>query len=243
MTDPYRRQRLLCSAEEGVAGWRGWSGWRGCTPAPPLSGDAILDVDCSITRVHQDAEDEEDRNDLQQVEANCFCSSNRLHDVSALYLHLILQQMLHLILNILSQRTPLQLNNKHKLWLCGYRTVSTFLQISFVAQSGSSLPLQLCPEAFRARAPPPSAQRSSLRTKETRTSCRTRSPWTARRRTQTARSSKLLRGQDLGNPAHLDVRFHQTPQLGWDAFSQNTSVLRDLSVPCVVGKELQVRQK
>lgn len=81
----------------------------------------------------------------------------------------------------------------------------------------SFLLLQLCPEAFRARAPPLSARRSSLRTKETRTSCRTRRPWTPRKRTPTARSSNLLRGQDLGNPANLlGVRFHQNPQLGWD---------------------------
>lgn len=77
--------------------------------------------------------------------------------------------------------------------------------------------LQPCPEAFRARAPPLSARRSSPRTRGTKTSCRTRSPWTARRRTPTARSSKLLIGQDLGNPAYLsDVRFHQKSKLGWD---------------------------
>lgn len=63
--------------------------------------------------------------------------------------------------------------------------------------------LQPCPEAFKVRAPPPSARRSSQRTKAMRISFRRRSPWTPRRRTPTARISKQLIGQDLGNPAYL----------------------------------------
>lgn len=78
----------------------------------------------------------------------------------------------------------------------------------------SSILPQPCPEAFRARAPPPSARRSSLRTRGTRTSCRTQNPWTPRRRIPTARTSKLLIGQDLGNPAYPQT-FASIKNLSW----------------------------
>lgn len=102
---------------------------------------------------------------------------------------------------------------------------------------------QPCPEAFRARAPPPSARRSSLRTRATRTSCRRRSPWTPRRRTLTARSSKLLIGQDLGNPAYLsDVRFHQKSKLGWVTHLHKTPARSEASlVQYVIDKQASPR--
>lgn len=88
--------------------------------------------------------------------------------------------------------------------------------------------LQLCPVAFRVRAPPPSAPTSSLRMRGTKTSCRTRSPWTQRRRTRTAKTSKLLIGQDLGNPASQTLTLIKP--LGW---AQRSSTLRGLPCPSV----------
>lgn len=115
-------------------------------------------------------------------------------------------------------------NLRFSLW---WRTVFTHAHLSL------PLPilLQPCLAVSRARAPPPSAPRSSRRTRVTRTSYRSQRPWTPRRRTPTARSSKLLRGQYLGSPAHLaDVRSHQISKLGWDAifFSHHAHKLRGL---------------
>lgn len=127
-------------------------------------------------------------------------------------------------------------NLRFSLW---WRTVFTHAHLSLLRP----ILLQPCLEVFRARAPPPSAPRSSLRTRVTRTSCRIQRPWTPRRTTLTARSSKLLRGQYLGNPAYLaDVRFHQISKLGWDAFfSHRTHKLRGLL--CVTDKQFSPRQQ
>lgn len=94
--------------------------------------------------------------------------------------------------------------------------------------------LQLCPEAFRVRAPPPSALTSSLRTRATKTSCRTRSPWSQRRRTRTAKTSKLLIGQDLGNPASQTLTVIKP--LSW---AQDISALRGLPCPSVQSSSSQ----
>lgn len=104
--------------------------------------------------------------------------------------------------------------------------------------------LQPCLEAFRARAPPPSALRSSLRTRVTRTSCRSQSPWTPRRRTPTARSSKLLRGQDLGNPA--SQTFASIKYLSWALtrfFHITPTSLEASFVHCVTDKQFSPRQQ
>ncbi len=100
---------------------------------------------------------------------------------------------------------------------------------------------QPCPEAFRVRARPLSARRSSLRMRGTRTSCRTQSPWIPRRRTPTARISKLLIGQDLGNPAYLsDARFHQKSKLGWNMrFPKTPTCSETLLIQSVVDKLFQ----
>jgi len=86
---------------------------------------------------------------------------------------------------------------------CGAcRTEWSYIYIYILHWSMSPLLLsflQRCLEAFRASAPPPSARRSSRRTRGTKTSCRTQSPWTTRRKTATARTWNQLRGEDLSS--------------------------------------------